>query len=789
MGFMSKLFGSHSDHELKRIYPIVDRIEALEPQMSALSDEELKAKTQEFKDRYAAGESLDELMPEAFAAVREAAWRVLGMKPFRVQLIGGVVLHQGRIAEMKTGEGKTLVAVLPAYLNAIAGEGVHIVTVNDYLAKRDSEWMGKVHRFMGLSVGLIVHGLTSEERRAAYAADITYGTNNELGFDYLRDNMAIYKSQMVQRGHAFAIVDEVDSILIDEARTPLIISGRGDESTDMYRRADDFVRTLRRLVVASTDDKAEEAEDLDADYVVDEKARTATLTARGTAKAESWFKLDNLSDIENSTLSHHINQALKAHGVMKRDIDYVVKDGEVIIVDEFTGRLMLGRRYSEGLHQAIEAKEHVDVQRENRTLATITFQNYFRLYGKLSGMTGTALTEAEEFQTIYALDIIEIPTNKPVVRKDHPDVVYKNEAGKDRAIIEQIIACHEKGQPVLVGTISIEKSEYLSGLLKKRGIAHNVLNAKQHEREAEIVAQAGKLGAVTIATNMAGRGTDIMLGGNAEYLARNDLKKAGYSEEVIAEATGYADTDSEEILAARRLFAERMAEHKQVTDAEAEQVKAVGGLFILGTERHESRRIDNQLRGRAGRQGDPGESRFFLALSDDLLRLFGGERVSGLMETLKIDEDTPLDQKLLTNRIEQAQRTVAAHQPHRAGPAHGREPQLPDPKERPRVRRRHERTAQRHLCRAPQGARRRRPAAEHPQDDRGVRFLHDSRRTWRRAAPGRQAHCRDADALYAAVSAPGRHTDQPGRPQGHERRKAHGHGSGEGLRLLRRQGG
>ena len=658
MGFMSKLFGSHSDHELKRIYPIVDRIEALEPQMSALSDEELKAKTQEFKDRYAAGESLDELMPEAFAAVREAAWRVLGMKPFRVQLIGGVVLHQGRIAEMKTGEGKTLVAVLPAYLNAIAGEGVHIVTVNDYLAKRDSEWMGKVHRFMGLSVGLIVHGLTSEERRAAYAADITYGTNNELGFDYLRDNMAIYKSQMVQRGHAFAIVDEVDSILIDEARTPLIISGRGDESTDMYRRADDFVRTLRRLVVASTDDKAEEAEDLDADYVVDEKARTATLTARGTAKAESWFKLDNLSDIENSTLSHHINQALKAHGVMKRDIDYVVKDGEVIIVDEFTGRLMFGRRYSEGLHQAIEAKEHVDVQRENRTLATITFQNYFRLYGKLSGMTGTALTEAEEFQTIYALDIIEIPTNKPVVRKDHPDVVYKNEAGKDRAIIEQIIACHEKGQPVLVGTISIEKSEYLSGLLKKRGIAHNVLNAKQHEREAEIVAQAGKLGAVTIATNMAGRGTDIMLGGNAEYLARNDLKKAGYSEEVIAEATGYADTDSEEILAARRLFAERMAEHKQVTDAEAEQVKAVGGLFILGTERHESRRIDNQLRGRAGRQGDPGESRFFLALSDDLLRLFGGERVSGLMETLKIDEDTPLDQKLLTNRIEQAQRTV-----------------------------------------------------------------------------------------------------------------------------------
>ena len=658
MGLMSKLFGTHSDHELKRIYPIADKIEALEPQMQALSDEELRGKTAEFKERYKNGEDLDDMLPEAFAAVREAAWRVLGMKPFRVQLIGGIVLHQGRIAEMKTGEGKTLVAVLPAYLNAIAGEGVHIVTVNDYLARRDSEWMGKVHRFMGLSVGLIVHGLTADERRAAYAADITYGTNNELGFDYLRDNMAIYKSQMVQRGHAFAIVDEVDSILIDEARTPLIISGRGDESTDLYRRADDFVRTLRKLVVASTDDKAEEDESLDADYVVDEKARTATLTARGTAKAERFFNLENLADIENSTLSHHINQALKAHGVMKRDIDYVVKDGEVIIVDEFTGRLMLGRRYSEGLHQAIEAKERVDVQRENRTLATITFQNYFRLYGKLSGMTGTALTEAEEFQTIYELDIVEIPTNKPVIRKDWPDVVYKNESGKDRAIIEQIIACHDKGQPVLVGTISIEKSEYLSGLLKKRGIAHNVLNAKQHEREAEIVAQAGKLGAVTIATNMAGRGTDIMLGGNAEYLARNDLKKAGYDDAVIAEATGYAETDNEEVLAARAMFAGRMAEHKKVTDAEAERVKAAGGLFILGTERHESRRIDNQLRGRAGRQGDPGESRFFLALSDDLLRLFGGERISGMMETLKIDEDTPLDQKVLSGRIEQAQRTV-----------------------------------------------------------------------------------------------------------------------------------
>ena len=631
MGLMQKLFGSHSDHELKRIYPIVNKIEALEPQMQALSDEELRAKTAEFKARYADGEDLDSMLPEAFAAVREAAWRVLGMKPFRVQLIGGIVLHQGRIAEMKTGEGKTLVAVLPAYLNAIAGEGVHIVTVNDYLARRDSEWMGKVHRFMGLTVGLIVHGLTPDERRAAYNADITYGTNNELGFDYLRDNMAIYKQQMVQRGHAFAIVDEVDSILIDEARTPLIISGRGDESTDLYRRADDFVRTLKKLVVASTDDKAEEDEDLDADYVVDEKAKTATLTARGTAKAERYFNLENLSDLENSTLSHHINQALKAHGVMKRDIDYVVKDGEVIIVDEFTGRLMLGRRYSEGLHQAIEAKEKVDVQRENRTLATITFQNYFRLYGKLSGMTGTALTEAEEFQTIYELDIVEIPTNKPVIRKDWPDVVYKNEAGKDRAIINQIAECHEKGQPVLVGTISIEKSEYLSGLLKKRGIPHNVLNAKQHEREAEIVAQAGKLGAV---------------------------KKAGFDDDVIAEATGYADTDNEEVLKAREMFAERMKAHKAVTDEEAEKVRATGGLFILGTERHESRRIDNQLRGRAGRQGDPGESRFFLALSDDLLRLFGGERVSGLMETLKIDEDTPLDQKLLTNRIEQAQRTV-----------------------------------------------------------------------------------------------------------------------------------
>ena len=658
MGFLQKLFGSHSDHELKRIYPIADKIEALEPQMQALSDEELRAKTDEFKARYQAGEDLDKLLPEAFAVVREAAWRVLGMKPFRVQLIGGIVLHQGRIAEMKTGEGKTLVAVLPAYLNALTGEGVHIVTVNDYHAKRDSEWMGKVHRFLGLSVGLIVHGLTADQRRAAYAADITYGTNNEMGFDYLRDNMAIYKQQMVQRGHAFAIVDEVDSILIDEARTPLIISGQGDESTDLYRKADDLVRTMKKMVVASVDEKAEEDEDLDADYVVDEKARTATLTARGTAKAERYFNLENLSDLENSTLAHHINQALKAHGVMKRDIDYVVKDGEVIIVDEFTGRLMLGRRYSEGLHQAIEAKEHVDVQRENKTLATITFQNYFRLYGKLSGMTGTALTEEEEFTTIYELDIVEIPTNKPVIRKDWPDVVYKNEAGKDRAIIRQIIECHAKGQPVLVGTISIEKSEYLSSLLKKQGIPHNVLNAKQHEREAEIVAQAGKLGAVTIATNMAGRGTDIMLGGNAEYLAKTDLKKAGFEEEVIAEATGYAETDDEEILRAREMYAQRLAEHKKVTDAEAELVRAAGGLFILGTERHESRRIDNQLRGRAGRQGDPGESRFYIAMTDDIMRLFGSERVMNMMESLGMDEDTPLDQKMLSGAIEQAQKTV-----------------------------------------------------------------------------------------------------------------------------------
>ena len=658
MGILNKLFGSYSDRELKKIYPIADKIEALSEEYSALSDQELRSKTDIFKERLAQGETLDDILPEAFATVREAAWRVLGMKPFRVQLIGGIVLHQGRIAEMKTGEGKTLVAVLPAYLNALTGEGVHIVTVNDYLAKRDSEWMGKVHRFLGLSVGLIVHGLTGEERRAAYNCDITYGTNNEMGFDYLRDNMALYKENMVQRGHAFAIVDEVDSILIDEARTPLIISGQGDESTDLYRRADDFVSRLKKQVYTSVDEKEEEDENLDADYIVDEKTKTATLTARGIAKAEKAFNLENLADMENATLSHHINQALKAHGIMKRDTDYIVKDGEIIIVDEFTGRLMLGRRYSEGLHQAIEAKEHVDVQKENKTLATITFQNYFRLYNKLSGMTGTASTEAEEFEAIYKLDIIEIPTNKPVIRKDDPDVVYKNETGKNKAIIEQIVACHEKGQPVLVGTVSIEKSEYLSSLLKKRGIAHTVLNAKYHEKEAEIVAQAGKLGAVTIATNMAGRGTDIMLGGNAEYLAKNDLRKAGFTEEVISEATGYGDTEDKDILEARAMFAEKLKEHKAVTDAEAEQVRAAGGLFILGTERHESRRIDNQLRGRAGRQGDPGESRFYLALTDDVMRLFGSERIMNIMETLKVDEDMPLDHKMLSGAIEQAQKTV-----------------------------------------------------------------------------------------------------------------------------------
>ena len=658
MGLMTKLFGTYSDRELKAIYPLVDKVEALEDEYRALTDAQLRAKTAEFKERYTQGESLDDLLPEAFATVREAADRVLGLRPYRVQLVGGVVLHQGRIAEMKTGEGKTLVATLPAYLNALTGKGVHIVTVNDYLAKRDSEWMGKVHRFLGLKVGLIIHGLNTKERQEAYAADITYGTNNEMGFDYLRDNMCIYSSELVQRGHAFAIVDEVDSILIDEARTPLIISGQGEKSTQLYDMAEMLVARMRKRVVAEVDAKEEESETEEADYIVDEKAKTATLTARGIAKAEEFFHLDNLSDPENSTISHHINQAIKAHGVMKRDIDYVVKDGEVIIVDEFTGRLMFGRRYSAGLHQAIEAKEHVSVNSENKTLATITFQNYFRLYGKLSGMTGTAMTEQEEFGTIYNLDIIEIPTNRPVARVDHHDAVYKTMEGKYRAVVAQVKECHEKGQPVLVGTVSIEKNETLSRLLTREGIRHNVLNAKNHEKEAEIVAQAGKLGAVTVATNMAGRGTDIMLGGNAEYLAKADLVKAGYSEEIITDATGYAETDNQEILEARALFAERMAYHKSIISQEAEKVRAAGGLFIIGTERHDSRRIDNQLRGRAGRQGDPGESRFYISLEDDLLRLFGGERIQNMMEKIALDEDTPLESKMLTKAIENSQTTV-----------------------------------------------------------------------------------------------------------------------------------
>ncbi len=658
MSIISKLFGSHSQREVKAITPLVDKIEALEEEYKALTDAQLQAKTPEFKARLANGETLDDILPEAFAACREASWRVLGMRPYRVQLIGGIILHQGRIAEMKTGEGKTLVATLPAYLNALSGRGVHIVTVNDYLAKRDSEWMGKLYKFLGLTVGLVIHGVKGAEKHAAYEADITYGTNNEFGFDYLRDNMAIYKHEMVQRGHAFAIVDEVDSILIDEARTPLIISGQGDKSTQLYTMADAFVRGLKRLKLAKTDAKEEESADIDADYIVDEKAKTATLTARGIAKAEKHFNVENLSDPENATLSHHINQAIKAHGVMMRDVAYVVKDGEVIIVDEFTGRLMYGRRYNEGLHQAIEAKEHVTVARESKTLATITFQNYFRLYEKLSGMTGTALTEEEEFGQIYNLDIVEIPTNKPIARLDQPDVVYKTEAGKYRAIVRQIEECHAKGQPVLVGTVSIEKSELISKLLQKRGIKHNVLNAKHHEKEAEIVAQAGKLGAVTVATNMAGRGTDIMLGGNAEFLAKSELRKGGMTEELLVEATGFAETDDQEILDARKAFAEAEAKHKAAIKEEADRVREAGGLFILGTERHESRRIDNQLRGRAGRQGDPGESRFFLSLEDDIMRLFGSERVQGMMDRMGIDEDTPIDQKILSNAIENAQKQV-----------------------------------------------------------------------------------------------------------------------------------
>ena len=657
MGLFTKLFGTRSEREVKKLEPQVEAVMALEEPYKKLTDQELRAKTQEFKDRYASGETLDALLPEAFAVCREAADRVLGMRPYRVQVVGGIVLHQGRIAEMKTGEGKTLVAILPAYLNALAGRGVHIVTVNDYLAKRDSEWMGKVYRFLGLSVGLIVHDLTAEQRRAAYAADITYGTNNELGFDYLRDNMAIYKQEMVQRGHAFAIVDEVDSILIDEARTPLIISGKGEESSKLYEMADYFVSRLKKQVFSTTDNK-ELQDQYDCDYIVDEKDRSVSLTQKGIEKAEQFFNVENLADPENATLSHHINQAMKARGLMKRDIDYVVKDGEVIIVDEFTGRLMYGRRYNEGLHQAIEAKEGVKVASENKTLATITFQNFFRLYDKLSGMTGTALTEEEEFSGIYNLDVVEIPTNKPVIRIDDPDVVYKTEAGKYRAVIAQIKECHAKGQPVLVGTISIEKSELLSQMLKREGIPHNVLNAKHHEKEAEIVAQAGHLGAVSIATNMAGRGTDIMLGGNAEYMAKNELRKQGLSDELIAESNSFAETEDPEILAARAAYTEAYKRFKVETDKQAELVRQAGGLFIIGTERHESRRIDNQLRGRSGRQGDPGETRFYLSMQDDIMRLFGSERIMNMMETLGIDEDTPIDAKILSGAIENAQKTV-----------------------------------------------------------------------------------------------------------------------------------
>ncbi|WP_394271849.1 preprotein translocase subunit SecA [Butyricicoccus sp.] len=687
--FLEKLFGTHSDHELKRINPIADKVDALEEQYRGLTNAQLRAKTDEFRQRYQNGETLDDLLPEAFATMREAAGRVLGMRHYRVQVIGGIVLHQGRIAEMKTGEGKTLVATLPAYLNAIAGKGVHIVTVNDYLAKRDSEWMGKVYRFLGMTVGLVIHDVPPDQRKAMYQADITYGTNNEFGFDYLRDNMAIYKQNMVQRGHPFAIVDEVDSILIDEARTPLIISGRGDKSTDLYQQAENFVCRLKSYRIKETDDKLDlEAEgerlrleeeerranpdkakpmtdedreilaQLNADYVVDEKAKTAVLSAIGQKKAEQYFHIENLADPENSTLAHHINQAIRAHGIMHRDVDYVVRDNEIIIVDEFTGRLMFGRRYNEGLHQAIEAKEHVQVQRESKTLATITFQNYFRLYGKLSGMTGTALTEEDEFREIYKLDVIEIPTNRPIARMDNPDCVYRTEQGKFQAAIRKIKECHEKGQPILVGTVSIDKSELLSKMLKREGIPHNVLNAKFHEKEAEIVAQAGRLGAVTIATNMAGRGTDIVLGGNPEFMAIDALRKAGFEEAVIAEANGHADTEDPEILHAREEFQRHYDTFKKQTDADAERVRAAGGLCILGTERHESRRIDNQLRGRAGRQGDPGESNFYISMEDDLMRLFGSERVMGMLDKMGMDDETPIDQKMLSGAIESAQKKV-----------------------------------------------------------------------------------------------------------------------------------
>ena len=657
MGLIEKIFGNYSQKELKRIDPLVKKVLALEDTYRKMSEEELRSQTAVLKERLANGETLDDILPEAFAACREACDRVLDMRPYPVQVIGGIILHQGRIAEMKTGEGKTLVETLPAYLNALSGKGVHIVTVNDYLAKRDSEWMGKVFSYMGLSVGLVIHGVENDDRREAYASDITYGTNNEFGFDYLRDNMVTYKENRVQRGFNYAIVDEVDSILIDEARTPLIISGRGDKSTDLYQKADRFVRTLTAIKVKEHDDK-EETDDVNADYIIDEKANTATLTPRGAEKAEKYFNVENINDADNMTLLHHINQAIKAHGVMKRDVDYVVKDGEVIIVDEFTGRLMLGRRYNDGLHQAIEAKEGVTVARENRTLATITFQNYFRMYHKLSGMTGTAMTEADEFREIYGLDVVEIPTNKPVIREDMPDVVYKTEAAKFRAVIDEIVDAHAKNQPVLVGTISIEKSEILSNMLKKRGIPHNVLNAKHHDREAEIVAQAGMPGAVTIATNMAGRGTDIMLGGNAEFLAKAEMRKQGYDEEMINAATAYFETGAEDILAARALYRELYKKFKEEIAPKAEEVRNAGGLYIIGTERHESRRIDNQLRGRAGRQGDPGKTRFYVSLEDDLMRLFGGERLQSLMTTLKIDEDMPIDAKLISSSIESAQRKV-----------------------------------------------------------------------------------------------------------------------------------
>lgn len=657
MGLGAKIFGTYSERQIRKLKKTADQIEALASRFAAMSNEELSGMTAIFKERFGSGESLDDLLPEAFAAVREAADRVLGKRPFYVQLLGGIILHQGRIAEMKTGEGKTLVATLPAYLNALAGEGVHVVTVNDYLARYGADEMGRVYDFMGMTTGLVVHGQMPDVKKAAYAADITYGTNNEYGFDYLRDNMVIYKERMVQRGHSFAIVDEVDSILIDEARTPLIISGAGEASTDMYDRADTLVRTLRKHVVRELDSKSDN-DDIDADYVIDEKAKTSTLTQRGIKKAEAFFALANYADLENTQIAHHVNQSLRAHGIMHRDVDYVVNENGVIIVDAFTGRLMPGRRYSDGLHQAIEAKEGVKIEKENKTLATITFQNYFRMYHKLSGMTGTALTEENEFREIYGLDVVEVPTNKPMIRADHSDVVYKNVKGKYTAIVNQILECHQKGQPVLVGTISIDKSEELSLKLKKKGIPHTVLNAKHHAREAEIVAQAGKYGSVTISTNMAGRGTDIMLGGNPEFMAKEEMRKQGVSEELITLSTGMADTDNPEVLEIRRLFRELFEKYKKQIEPEARRVKEAGGLFILGTERHESRRIDNQLRGRAGRQGDPGESRFFISLEDDLMRLFGSERIIGIVDRLGLDDDTPIDAKILTNSIESAQKRI-----------------------------------------------------------------------------------------------------------------------------------